>query len=79
MSNSRIQSFERAIENAIDEINSEMFDAVGDALRSISAITCFPEGADLDTARDWLRRGNRAEAMVHIERALGSDFIGTLT
>lgn len=38
--------------------------------------TCDP---DLDEAKACLRRGNRTEGLIHLERALGPDFIGLLT
>ena len=34
--------------------------------------------SELDTARDYLRRGMRAEARVHLERFLGRDWMGVL-
>ncbi len=42
----------------------------------MSIISSQPE--DLETARDALSRGDRAEALIFIERALGRDFIGRL-
>ncbi len=38
-----------------------------------------PFDPDLDEAKTCLRRGNRAEGLIHQERALGPDFIGRLT
>lgn len=35
--------------------------------------------ADLDTATDYLRRGLLGEARIHLERALGRDWIGVLS
>ncbi|WP_296580100.1 hypothetical protein [Xanthobacter sp.] len=37
-----------------------------------------PFDPDLDEAKACLRRGNRAEGLIHLERALGSDFLGLL-
>jgi hypothetical protein len=37
------------------------------------------EARDLAEARDEMRRGRIGEALVHVERALGPEFIGRLT
>lgn len=34
---------------------------------------------EISTAWEYAARGNKAEALVHIERALGSEWIGRLT
>jgi hypothetical protein len=34
--------------------------------------------AELDEARDFLRRGNRSEAVIHLERFLGREWSGML-
>lgn len=34
--------------------------------------------AEIETARDEIMRGRRDEALIHIERALGGDFVGRL-
>ena len=34
--------------------------------------------SELETARDYLRRGMRAEARLHLERFLGCDWMGVL-
>lgn len=41
----------------------------------------FPKDADaaeLDEARDFLLRGNRSEALIHLERFLGREWSGML-
>lgn len=36
------------------------------------------DDAELHEARDQLRRGNKSEALIHLERFLGRDWIGEL-
>lgn len=37
-----------------------------------------PEASELEEANDCLRRGNRREAIIHLERFLGRGWIGEL-
>lgn len=37
-----------------------------------------PDTWELDVASEYLRRGNRDEAVLHLERYLGRDWVGTL-
>lgn len=41
-------------------------------------LAAAPVDEELQIAKDCLRRGTRSEALVHLERFLGRDFVGVL-
>jgi hypothetical protein len=48
------------------------------ARKDFCAERIFPEPEGVKTAREALLRGDKSEALIFIERALGRDFIGRL-
>jgi hypothetical protein len=61
--------------NKITEAEAEAINARKDFC---AARIFLPEPEDIETARHALSRGDKAEALIFIERALGRDFIGRL-
>lgn len=61
-----------------DVISSERYDAYEDGREAGRAGASDPITCELEEAKVLLLRSERAEAMIHLERALGGEFIGRL-
>ena len=61
-----------------DVISTERDDAYEDGRAAGRAGPAHPITCELEDAKVLLLRNDRAEALIHLERALGSEFIGRL-